>query len=95
MYIDELINWNDTIEDTFTKNVENIKVKNFNNEMVNITSYYNNGIKPVFQIKLLNNMILECTGNEKLLVFNDKTDIAEWKNVSEIESGDLIQLKKC
>lgn len=92
-YIDELTDFNKIKEDNFEKNTHNdSKVLNHDGKYVEITSFFNNGIKPVFKVTLENGLIIKCTGNEKLMKFDNDTDSESWKMVSELEIGDKIKI---
>ncbi|MFA5599504.1 MAG: LAGLIDADG family homing endonuclease [Phenylobacterium sp.] len=94
LYFDELTNLDEIPVDSFVENIEDTKVLNHEMREVNVNEYYNNGIKPVFSIRLLNGLEIECTSNEKFLVLNDETRVEEWKKLSEIEEGDKVKIKQ-
>jgi ribonucleotide reductase alpha subunit len=92
-YIDELTDFSKVNENEFFKNEnKDIKIINHNNEFAEISSYYNNGIKPVFNLTLENGLFINATGNEKFMVYNEELDIEEWKLLSELNNGDLIKI---
>lgn len=91
MYLDELYDFDSLDENTFAKAETSTKIINMNYEFANINSYYNNGIKDVFELTLSNGYSIKCTGNERFLVL-DKNDIFNWKMLSDLESGDIIKL---
>jgi len=92
-YIDELT-LDKPSENQFTDLTEHaLNAICLNNEQQKITKYYNNGIKSVFTVNLLNGINLTCTPNEKLLTFDEKTDNLIWKEMQELKEGDIIILK--
>jgi ribonucleoside-diphosphate reductase alpha chain len=92
-YIDELYDFTKIKINEFKDNdVLLSKSLNHLGEYVNITSFYNNGEKPVFKMELENGLKICCTGNEKFIVYNEDSDIEQWKMLSEINSGDLIKI---
>ena len=90
-YLDELYDFSALDENTFAKSNSDLKIVNMNHEFANINSYYNNGIKDVFELTLSNGYSIKCTGNERFLVL-DKNDTFNWKMLSELEIGDIIKL---
>jgi hypothetical protein len=92
-YFDELTNFNSIPVDSFVVNKEDIKVLNCDMQFVNLNEFYNNGIKPVLCLGLLNGLEIKCTSNEKFIVLDDKTGLEEWKRLSEIKEGDRIRIK--
>lgn len=90
-YLDELYDFSTLDENTFAKSTNDLKIVNMNHEFANINSYYNNGVKDVFELTLSNGYSIKCTGNERFLAL-DKNDIFNWKMLSELEIGDIIKL---
>lgn len=90
-YLDELYDFSTLDENAFAKSTSTLKIVNMNHEFANINSYYNNGIKDVFELTLSNGYSIKCTGNERFLAL-DKNDIFNWKMLSELEIGDIIKL---
>jgi hypothetical protein len=92
-YLDELTNFDDIKEGEFKiNNSFNGKILNHENKRVNINSFYNNGIKPIFKVELKNGLCIKCTANEKLIKL-DKNDTNIWTMVSDLNVGDRIKLK--
>jgi len=92
-YLDELTNFDEINENEFKDNIEIINVINHNGVRTNITKFFNNGIKTVFKIELKNGLILKCTGNERLIKFDEDTNTEDWFMVSELNIGDRVKLK--
>lgn len=92
-YLDEIFDINDINENEFKDN------STFNNLVIShdgtynkIKSFYNNGIKDVFKLTLLNGLTINCTSNEKFLVFDENNDNFYWKELNVIHEGDKIKI---
>jgi len=93
-YIDELTDFEKIKEDEFKINNEiDNKVINHEGRYVDITSFFNNGIKPVFKLTLENGLFITCTGNERFIKYDKYNDINEWKMLSDLMIGDMIKIK--
>ena len=94
-YLDELnkdlskINENEFVQNNVTEN----KVFNKDLKLVDITSFYNNGVKEIYNTILDNKLHLKSTFNEKVLKFNEEIDLFEWCQISDLEIGDRIKIK--
>lgn len=95
MYLDELCDFTDVEVDTFkpNNNIFDGHVLNENLEYDSITHFYNNGIKPVFRLRLINGLEIKATGNEKVIYFNEDTGLEEWREISLLNIGDKIKIK--
>lgn len=93
-YLDELVDFNTIKENIFLENTKNkSKVLNHNGTYVDINSFYNNGIKQIYKLKLTNGLALKSTYNERVFVLNEETGLDEWIYVKDINIGDKIKLK--
>jgi len=93
LYFDELTDLESIEVNSFEKNDKDIKILNYKMDSVSLDEYYNNGVKPVLNLKLLNGLEIKCTANEKFLVLNDDTGMKKWKKISEIKEGDRVEIK--
>lgn len=91
-YLDELYDFSLLNDGEFGKSDSNLMVINMNNKFTKINSYYNNGVKDVYKVKLINGLSINATYNEKFLVHNDNTDNYEWKMLIDLCEGDRIKL---
>jgi intein/homing endonuclease len=71
-------------ENSFISPEKNLKVYDENNKLKNITGFYNNGIKEVFDITFEDNKTYSFTGNHKLKTING------WKYVRDLTDTDEI-----
>lgn len=92
-YIDELVDFSTIKEGEFCEN------KNFDGKVINhigerteISSFYNNGKKPVYEVSLKNGLKIKATGNERFIKLNEE-DLEDWFMISELSEGDMIKLK--
>lgn len=79
-YLDELEHHNE--EDSFKE--FSGKIKNHENEIVNIKSVYNNGYQDVIKIKLSNGSSIKCTYNHMIYTKNG------WTKAIDLKVGTLI-----
>ena len=93
-YLDELSNFKSLEVGKFRKNKENnSKILNHQNKRVKISSFYNNGIKPVIKIELNNGLFIKSTLNERYQKLNDDTGEVLWVEAHNLKLGDRIKLK--
>lgn len=92
-YLDEIFDINDINENEFKDNsIFNNLVISHDGSYNKIKSFYNNGIKDVFKLTLLNGLTINCTSNEKFLVFDENNDNFYWKELNVIHEGDKIKI---
>lgn len=93
-YLDELTDFKTLEVGNFRENKDVLyKVLNHKNQRVNITSFYNNGIKPVINISLKNGLFIKSTLNEKYKKLDDNTGEIIWTEAGDLKIGDRIMLK--
>lgn len=93
-YFDEMDDLDGLDEDTFRNNLNfSGKVLNHNKKRVDITSFYNNGIKQLYKLKLKNGLTIKCTDNEKFKFLDEENDEILWKELKYINHGDRIMIK--
>ena len=93
MYIDELSDFSLINENEF-KNNDSLEtlVKTHDGSFNRIKSFYNNGEKDVLELKLVNGLSVQCTSNERFMVYDDDKSDFVWKHLYEIKEGDIIKI---
>lgn len=62
------------------------------NVFQNCNTVINQGIKPVFSLKLNNGLVLKATPDEKILKLNEETGECEWIELQKLEIGDRVRI---
>ena len=93
MYIDELSDFSLINENEF-KNNDSLEtlVKTHDGSFNRIKSFYNNGEKDALELKLVNGLSVQCTSNERFMVYDDDKSDFVWKHLYEIKEGDIIKI---
>ena len=91
-YIDELADVEKTVVDNFSDLKSELKAKTHSGENKRISKFYNNGTKPVYELTLTNGSMLQCTGNERVIRFNEESEADEWCEVSMLNEGDRVRI---
>ena len=93
VYIDEMSDFSDIGEGCFKDNETFCDlVKTHDGTFEKVKSFYNNGVKDVFDLNLSNGLSVTCTSNEKFMVYNEELSDFEWKHLYEIKEGDIIKI---
>jgi len=93
-YIDELCDFSAINEGEFKDNTSfETLVKTCDGTNNRIKSFYNNGVKDVFELKLTNGLSVETTSNERFMVYNDEKSEFDWKYLYDIKEGDIIKIQ--